>query len=74
MLAQSFCSTTQRNCQRLIRWWPDALSSTNPAYANVMQVILFQVLRWVNVGSTLVKGTNNLEFVRKVWFSYYYLL
>ena len=50
----SFCTTDRLNCQRLIRCWFGTLSTTRPAYANVMPTILFQVSRWANVGPTLL--------------------
>ena len=45
--APSFFSSGRRNCQWLVRCWPNIFSSTSPAYANVMLTFLFHV---ANVG------------------------
>ena len=49
--------------------WSNTLSPTNPAYANVMPTILFQVSRWANVGRTWLNATTYYESVSETWFS-----
>ena len=41
----SFHTPDRPNCQRLVRCWPNALSPTSPAYANVMPTLVWLDLR-----------------------------
>ena len=60
----SFCSKTQRSCQRCLRCWSNFLSSTSPAIPNVMPTSLFQTIRWINIRSTWFKSSRHLQFLR----------
>ena len=46
----SLSTSAQRNCQQLHQSWSNALCPTSPVYADVMSTILYQTMRWANVG------------------------
>lgn len=56
----SYCSSAQRYCQRLVR------CSSNISLTNEMPTILYQSMRWVNVGPTRFNVINGLPFLRSL--------